>query len=207
MVTRSACWGPVRPDPPASWALNKSTWIGLGNFWGQAESANSPQTLTSRMKGLFQKRSSSNPDLTAVARIECVKSEHPHCGSYNICICLDFNNGAEWLLRIPTNGYIGCFYTLASSALNSEAGTMKITQSRTTSIRTKTNMKDREVANLPRRLSLRFGFSNRGIEPQPLIGRKQNPSTTESAILVISASPLAMAPSTKIERGGCIVNS
>ena len=63
----------------------------------------------------------------------CSVSPEPLNGSYNLAYLVKFEDGLQWIFKIPANGYRACFDRLASEALTSEALTMRLIK-HTTSI-------------------------------------------------------------------------
>ena len=56
---------------------------------------------------------------------ECMTSRSPLHGSYNILFPLIFSDGVQWLFKVPSRGYSGCWDDMAARALTSEAQTMR----------------------------------------------------------------------------------
>ena len=62
----------------------------------------------------------------------CSVSPEPLNGSYNLAYLVKFEDGAQWIFKIPANGYHACFDRLAEEALTSEALTMRLVKQTTT---------------------------------------------------------------------------
>lgn len=62
----------------------------------------------------------------------CSVSPEPLNGSYNLAYVISFEDGAQWMFKIPANGHYTCFDRLAAEALTSEAMTMRLIRQRTT---------------------------------------------------------------------------
>ena len=62
----------------------------------------------------------------------CKISPEPLNGSYNLAYPVLFEDGLQWLFKIPANGHHACFDGMAAEALTSEALTMKLIKQRTT---------------------------------------------------------------------------
>ena len=62
----------------------------------------------------------------------CSISPEPLNGSYNLAYLVQFEDGAQWIFKIPANGYHACFDGLAAQALTSEALTMRLIKQTTT---------------------------------------------------------------------------
>ena len=63
---------------------------------------------------------------------DCKVLPNPSCGSYNIAYHVVFEDGVEWILKIPVSGHHACFDGLAADSLTSEALTMRMIKKRTT---------------------------------------------------------------------------
>ena len=74
--------------------------------------------------------SSSSPNVVPV--IGCNVSPKPLYGSFNLAYRVLFDDGLEWILKVPANGHYGCFDHLAAEALKSEALTMSMIKQTTT---------------------------------------------------------------------------
>ncbi|KAF6219040.1 hypothetical protein HO133_005584 [Letharia lupina] len=64
--------------------------------------------------------------------IGCKVSPEPLRGSYNIAYRVLFDDGVEWILKVPANGSHARFDRLAADAMTSEALTMKMIKQSTT---------------------------------------------------------------------------
>ena len=64
--------------------------------------------------------------------IGCKAFSEPLRGSYNLAYRVRFDDGLEWILKVPANGSRARFDSLAADALTSEALTMKMLQRATT---------------------------------------------------------------------------
>ena len=62
----------------------------------------------------------------------CSVSHKPLNGSYNLAYRASFDDGTQWILKIPANGHHACFDNLAAEALTSEALTMRLIKQATT---------------------------------------------------------------------------
>ncbi|KAK4693445.1 hypothetical protein P7C71_g3962, partial [Lecanoromycetidae sp. Uapishka_2] len=62
----------------------------------------------------------------------CKLREGPITGCYHINFRLGFDDGVEWILKVPANGHPRCFNALAAQALRSEALTMRMLKRETT---------------------------------------------------------------------------
>ena len=62
----------------------------------------------------------------------CSVSPEPLNGSYNLVYLVTYEDGAQWIFKIPANGYHACFDHVAAEALKSEAQTMKFIKQQTT---------------------------------------------------------------------------
>ena len=58
--------------------------------------------------------------------VQCNVVIPPYHGSYNLEFKVLFQDGVEWLLKVPANGYSDAFDFLAANALESEAETMRL---------------------------------------------------------------------------------
>jgi len=56
--------------------------------------------------------------------IDCKVEKEPRWGSYNLVYHIRFEDGIQWMLKIPANGHQGAWDTLASESLTSEALTV-----------------------------------------------------------------------------------
>ena len=65
--------------------------------------------------------------------IGCKVNVDPLCGSYNLAFRVLFDDGVEWILKVPANGSHDRFDQLASDSMTSEVFTMKMIK-RSTSI-------------------------------------------------------------------------
>lgn len=64
--------------------------------------------------------------------IGCKVLPKPLYGSYHLAYRVSFDDGMEWILKVPANGHHACFDRLAAEALTSEALTMRMIKQRTT---------------------------------------------------------------------------
>lgn len=64
--------------------------------------------------------------------IGCKVVPKPLYGSYHLAYRILFEDGVEWILKIPANGHQRCFDRLAAEALTSEALTMRMIKQTTT---------------------------------------------------------------------------
>ena len=62
----------------------------------------------------------------------CSVSPEPLNGSYNLVYLVTFEDGVQWIFKIPANGYYTCFDRSAAEALTSEALTMRLIKQTTT---------------------------------------------------------------------------
>ena len=62
----------------------------------------------------------------------CSVSPEPLNGSYNLAYPVAFDDGTQWIFKIPANGHHTSFDNLAADALTSEAMTMRLIRERTT---------------------------------------------------------------------------
>lgn len=74
--------------------------------------------------------SSSSPTLAPI--IGCMVLPKPLYGSYHLAYRVLYEDGVEWILKIPANGHRACFDRLAVEALTSEALTMRMIKQTTT---------------------------------------------------------------------------
>lgn len=74
---------------------------------------------------------SSSPSTVAPV-ISCKILPKPLHGSYHLAYRILFEDGVEWILKIPANGHHRCFDRLAAEALTSEALTMRMIKQTTT---------------------------------------------------------------------------
>ena len=74
-----------------------------------------------------------SPSLTITPSHGCRVLPKPLYGSYNLAYHIVFEDGAQWILKVPVNGHHACFDRSAAEALTSEALTMKMIK-QTTSI-------------------------------------------------------------------------
>ena len=81
------------------------------------------------MEILYDKDNSSN---TVATWRGCRVAKEPLNGSFNLAYRILFDDGVEWILKIPANGHHACFDYLAAEALRSEALTMRLIKKRTT---------------------------------------------------------------------------
>ena len=80
-------------------------------------------------KGLGNEHSSSS---TMTSMIGCKVLSKPLYGSYHLAYRVLFEDGVDWILKIPENGHHTCFDRLAVEALTSEALTMRMIKKTTT---------------------------------------------------------------------------
>ena len=76
-----------------------------------------------------------DPDLTVSfdnPAVGCKVFSEPLRGSYNLAYRVRFDDGLEWILKVPANGSRARFDSLAADALTSEALTMKMIKRATT---------------------------------------------------------------------------
>lgn len=71
--------------------------------------------------------------VTEAPLIGCKVNSEPLCGSYNLAYRVLFDDGVEWILKVPANGSHDRFDQLAADSMTSEAFTMKLIK-RSTSI-------------------------------------------------------------------------
>ena len=64
--------------------------------------------------------------------ISCTVVPKPLYGSYHLAYRILFEDGVEWILKIPANGHHRCFDRLAAEALTSEVLTMRMIKQTTT---------------------------------------------------------------------------
>ena len=62
----------------------------------------------------------------------CKVIPKPLYGSYHLAYRVLFEDGVEWILKVPANGHHACFDSLAAEALTSEALTMRMIKQKTT---------------------------------------------------------------------------
>ena len=73
-----------------------------------------------------------SPSLTIAPSHGCRVLPKPLYGSYNLAYRIVFEDGAQWILKVPVNGHHACFDRSAAEALTSEALTMKMIKQTTT---------------------------------------------------------------------------
>lgn len=73
-----------------------------------------------------------SPSLTRAPSHGCRVLPKPLYGSYNLAYRIVFEDGAQWILKVPANGHHACFDRSAAEALASEAMTMKMIKQTTT---------------------------------------------------------------------------
>jgi hypothetical protein len=64
--------------------------------------------------------------------VECVLLRPPFYGSHHILFPIQFQDGQEWLLKVPASGYGGRFEYTGARSLASEAQTMRMLRQETT---------------------------------------------------------------------------
>ena len=69
---------------------------------------------------------------TDVPIIGCTVNPDPLCGSFNLAYRVLFDDGVEWILKVPANGSHARFDQLAADSMTSEAFTMKMIKRATT---------------------------------------------------------------------------
>lgn len=69
---------------------------------------------------------------TRASLIGCKVLPKPLYGSFHLAYRVLFDDGVEWILKIPANGHHACYDRLASEALTSEALTMRFIKQTTT---------------------------------------------------------------------------
>ena len=70
--------------------------------------------------------------LTEGPVIGCKVDSEPLRGSYNLAYRVSFDDGVEWILKVPANGSHARFDQLAADSMTSEAFTMKFIKQKTT---------------------------------------------------------------------------
>ena len=80
-----------------------------------------------RNKNLTLNTSSSSTNIPV-----CKISPKPLYGSYHLAYRVLFDDGVQWILKVPVNGHHACFDGLAAQALTSEALTMRMIKQSTT---------------------------------------------------------------------------
>ena len=73
-----------------------------------------------------------SPPLKTVPCHGCRVLPKPLYGSYNLAYRIVFEDGVQWILKVPANGHHACFDRLAAEALTSEALTMRMIKQTTT---------------------------------------------------------------------------
>ena len=73
-----------------------------------------------------------SPPLTIAPSHGCRVLPKPLYGSYNLAYRIVFEDGAQWILKVPANGHHACFDRSAAEALALEAMTMKMIKQTTT---------------------------------------------------------------------------
>ena len=69
---------------------------------------------------------------TVPSLVDCKVLPKPLHGSYHLAYRILFDDGMEWILKIPIHGHRACFDRLAAEALTSEALTMNMIKQTTT---------------------------------------------------------------------------
>ena len=72
------------------------------------------------------------PSASTIRRIPCKVDPNPASGSFNLIFFINFDDGENWVLRIPGNGHARCWDDFAAGALESEALTMRWIKDKTT---------------------------------------------------------------------------
>ena len=89
--------------------------------------------LASRIRQTIETIHDEKPSHSNVAPWHgCSVSPEPLNGSYNLAYLVTYEDGAQWIFKIPANGYHACFDQVAAEALRSEAQTMKFIKQQTT---------------------------------------------------------------------------
>ena len=65
-------------------------------------------------------------------RYRCAVRTKPLYGSYNLAYHVLFEDGVQWILKVPVSGHHACFNRMAAEALTSEALTMRMIKQTTT---------------------------------------------------------------------------
>ena len=72
------------------------------------------------------------PSASTTRRIPCKVDPNPASGSFNLIFFINFDDGENWVLKLPGNGHPRCWDRFAAEALESEALTMRWIKGKTT---------------------------------------------------------------------------
>lgn len=77
------------------------------------------------------KKSSLDADTTIVPPIHCKIEERVLSGAYHLVFQIVFDDRVRWMLKVPANGYQGCWNPSDRTSLELEANTMQYIKART----------------------------------------------------------------------------
>lgn len=92
----------------------------------QLKHENMAPVISSIRQGTKISENESSSSSTMAPFPNCRILPKPSYGSYNIAYRALFEDGMEWILKVPANGHHACFDRLAAEALTSEALTMRM---------------------------------------------------------------------------------
>ena len=125
----------TKPDHPSNIGPSTQEELDMGRFDAICAQLKyeriAPYVSSIRQHNEFlRKKTSSSAPIPPL--IDCKVLPNPSCGSYNIAYHVVFEDGVDWVLKVPVNGYHACFDRLAADSLTSEALTMRMIKQRTT---------------------------------------------------------------------------